>query len=426
MSSPMRHLLRFGFLNGTQSVFDYGCGRGDDLRLLASMNVPATGWDPEYRPDGKQEPADVVNLGFVLNVIEDAEERRDTLRAAFALARKVLVVSVMLGYQREREQFAAFRDGVRTRRNTFQKYFAQDEFQSYVEGTLEANAIPVAAGICMVFRNPVDEQLFLLARQQVRREWRLVRREPHSEAVASLIGQHREQMDAYWMRALELGRPPAAEECPDAQSLAGLIGSWRRVHEWVAGFFGPDELDAAAVGRQEDLLVYFALGHFGRRRPYKEMPDRLKRDVRVFFGSVTRARNAGKRALFAAGDRARLEETAVFCHEELGIGRLYERHHLTLHQSVLGECLPLVRIYVGCALQLFGEAGAVDLIKVHLQSGKVTFLVYDDFEGAKVPKLVERIKVDMERLRVDFFDYVGAFDPQPLEEPPDAYYAGRK
>ena len=424
MSSPMRHLMRFGFLDGTHSVLDYGCGRGDDLRLLASLNVPATGWDPEFRPDGTREPADVVNLGFVLNVIEDAEERRDTLRAAFALARKVLVVSVMLGYQRESELFAAFRDGVRTRRNTFQKYFTQEEFRSYVEGTLEANAIPVAAGICMVFRNAVDEQLFLLARQQVRRDWRLIRREPQSEAVASVIAQHRDQMDAYWLRALEFGRPPVAEECPEAQSLAGLIGSWRRVHDWVVGFYDSEELDAAAIGRQEDLLVYFALGHFGRRRLYKEMPDRLKRDVKVFFGNVTRARNAGKRALFAAGDRVRLVEAVVFCHDELRIGKLHELHHLTLHQSVLGECLPLVRIYVGCALQLFGDAGAVDLIKIHLQSGKVTFLVYDDFDGAEVPMLVERIKVDLERQRVDFFDYVGPFEPEPLEDSREEFFAG--
>ena len=130
MSSPMRHLLRFGFLDGTYTVFDYGCGRGDDLRLLAGMKVPATGWDPVYRPDGRREPADVVNFGFVLNVIEDAGERRDTLKAAFALARKVLVISVMLGYQREREQFVAFRDGVRTQRNTFQKYFTRRNFGS--------------------------------------------------------------------------------------------------------------------------------------------------------------------------------------------------------------------------------------------------------------------------------------------------------
>ena len=256
----------------------------------------------------------------------------------------------------------------------------------------------------------------------MRREWRLLRREPGSEAVASLIEDHKEQIDAYWLRALELGRPAAPEECPEAQSLIRLAGSWRRVHEWVGRFFNPEEFEAAAIGRQEDLLVYFALGHFGRRRTYGELPDRLQRDVQFFFGSITKARNAGKRALFATGDSARLEEAAAFCHDELGIGVLNDDHDLTLHQSVLGECLPLIRIYVGCALQLFGDAGSVDLIKVHLQSGKVTFLVFDDFEGASTPKLIERIKVDLPRLRVDFFDYVGEYEPQPLSEDREGFY----
>ena len=418
----MQHLLRFGFLDGTRSLFDYGCGRGDDLRLLAQMKVPAAGWDPVFRPDVERQPADIVNLGFVLNVIEDAGERRETLKAAFVLARKVLIVSVMLGYQSKREQFAAFEDGVRTQRNTFQKYYVQDEFRSYVEKTLDANAIPIAAGICLVFKDAVEEQLFLLARQQVRREWRLLRREPDGAAVASMIEDHKEQIDAYWLRALELGRPAAPEECPEAQSLIRLVGSWRRVHEWVGRFFNPEEFEAAAIGRQEDLLVYFALGHFGRRRPVSELPDRLQRDVQFFFGSITKARNAGKRALFATGDSARLEEAAAFCHDELGIGVLNDDHDLTFHQSVLGECLPLIRIYVGCALQLFGDAGSVDLIKVHLQSGKVTFLVYDDFEGAATPRLIERIKVDLPRLRVDFFDYVGEYEPQPLSEDREGFY----
>lgn len=62
---------------------------------------------------------------------------------------------------------------------------------------------------------------------------------------------------------------------------------------------------------------------------------------------------------------------------------------------------------MGCALQLFGDPGSVDLIRVHLQSGKVTFLIYDDFERSDLPRLVERIKVDMPRLRVDFYNYVG-------------------
>ena len=110
----------------------------------------------------------------------------------------------------------------------------------------------------------------------------------------------------------------------------------RRVHEWVGRFFGPDEYEAAAIGQQEDLLVYFALSHFGRRRPYSQLPGRLQRDVQFFFGSITKARNAGERALFAAGDSARLEEATVFCHDELGIGVLNEDHDLTFHQSVLG------------------------------------------------------------------------------------------
>jgi len=422
LSSPIQHLLRFGFLDGTASLFDYGCGHGDDVRLLSEMGIAADGWDPVFRPGTQQRAADVVNLGFVLNVIEDARERDETLKRAFALARKVLIVSVMLGYEGKREQFAAYQDGVRTQRNTFQKYYAQDELRRYVESTLGANAVAVAPGICLVFRDPMDEQLFLLARQQVRREWRLLRREVDDAAVAALIETHREQIDAYWLKALELGRPATPDECPEAQSLIRLVGSWRRVHEWVGRFFSAAELEAAAIGRQEDLLVYFALGHFGRRKPYRELPDRLKRDVQFFFGSITRARAAGKRALFATGDDERLAEAAAFCHDELGIGKLSEGHDLTFHQSVLGECLPLVRIYVGCALQLFGDAGAVDLIKVHLGSGKVTFLVYDDFEGPRTPRLVERIKVDLPRLRVDFFDYVGEHEPQPLAEDREVYY----
>ena len=387
------------------------------------MGIQATGWDPVFRPREKRRRADIVNLGFVLNVIEDAEERRATMRTAFSLAQKVLVVSVMLGYQSKRAQFTAYEDGVRTQRNTFQKYYAQDEFRSYVEEVLGKNAVPTAPGTCVVFRDPVDEQLFLLARQQVRREWRLLRREPDSKEVARLIDGHREQIDAYWLKALELGRPATVEECPETQSLARLVGSRRRVHDWVSRFFDAEELEGAAIGRQEDLLVYFALAHFSRRRPYGKLPERLQRDVQHFFGSITKARAAGKRALFATGHSSRIEEAAVFCHDELGIGRLNERHDLVFHQSVLGECLPLIRIYVGCALQLFGDASSVDLIKVHLQSGKATFLVYDDFLEKEIPMLVERIKVDLPRLRVDFFDYGDAHEPQPLDGDAFSYFS---
>ena len=414
--------MDLGFLNGKLSLFDYGCGLGDDLRLLNAMNIPASGWDPAFLPDDTQQPADIVNLGFVLNVIKDPKERSETLRSAHMLARKVLIVSVMLGYASRRAQFTPHNDGVRTQHNTFQKYFVQDEFRAYVERTLDANAILVAPGVCLVFRDPKDEQLFLVARQQVKREWRLLRREPSTSVIAELVEKNRPHIDAYWTAVLKHGRPVAADECPEALPLTKLLGSWRRIHDWAARFFRPDEMEAASIGRQEDLLVYFALGHFGRRKPYAELPLSLQRDVRFFFGNITKAETAGKRALYAVANKQQLTEAALFCHDELGIGRLNELHDLTFHRSLLGECLPLIRIYVGCALTLFGEAGSIDLIKVHLQSGKVTFLNYDNFGGAAHPKLIERVKVDLRRLRVDFFDYVRPFEPQPLEGSPDDYY----
>ena len=422
LSSPVRLLMDLGFLDGKLSLFDYGCGRGDDLRLLNAMNIVASGWDPTFLPDGERRPADIVNLGFVLNVIEDSQERSETLRSAFALSRKMLIVSVMLGYTAQRAQFTPHNDGVRTQRDTFQKYFAQDEFRAYVEQTLDANVILIAPGTCLVFRDPKDEQLFLLARQQVKREWRLLRSEPNTDAIAEVVERHRPQIDAYWTAVLEHGRPVAADECPEAQPLTKLLGSGRRVHDWVARFFRPAEMEAAYIGRQEDLLVYFALGHFGRRKTYTELPPRLQRDVQFFFGNITKAKVAGKRALYAVADNRRRTEAALFCHEELGIGRLNDLHDLTFHQSMLGKCLPLIRIYVGCALTMFGEAASVDLIKVHLRSSKVTFLTYDDFANADHPKLVERTKVDLGRLRVDIFDYVGQFEPQPLEGHIDEYY----
>jgi hypothetical protein len=48
--------------------------------------LPATGWDPNFRPDADIIEADVVNIGFVINVIEDIDERIEALQKAYSLA----------------------------------------------------------------------------------------------------------------------------------------------------------------------------------------------------------------------------------------------------------------------------------------------------------------------------------------------------
>ena len=51
---------------------------------------------PESQARGELVSQDIVNLGFVINVIEDREERADALLKAYALSKKLLVVSAMI------------------------------------------------------------------------------------------------------------------------------------------------------------------------------------------------------------------------------------------------------------------------------------------------------------------------------------------
>jgi hypothetical protein len=159
-SAPVQSLARFGFLDGQRSLFDYGCGRGDDVRGLIENGLDAAGWDPYYAADNPVRSAHIVNLGFVINVIEDLDERLEALTRAWSLAETLLVVSVMLANQND-VGGQRFRDGVMTRRGTFQKYYTQGEVKAFLESALDEQPIPVAPGVLYVFRDKEAEQRFL-------------------------------------------------------------------------------------------------------------------------------------------------------------------------------------------------------------------------------------------------------------------------
>jgi DNA phosphorothioation-associated putative methyltransferase len=120
-SKPVTLALLQGVITTETSVFDYGCGRGEDVKYLKSIGVDAAGWDPHYQPTIAPQPADVVNLGYVLNVIEDPREREETLRTAFDLASRVLVVAVRVDHSLETA--VEFSDGLLTSRGSFQKLY---------------------------------------------------------------------------------------------------------------------------------------------------------------------------------------------------------------------------------------------------------------------------------------------------------------
>ncbi len=72
-SLPIKCLLRDGLLDSSRTFFDYGCGHGQDLKLLADMDIECHGWDPAFQPDAQRQPAAIVNIGYVINVIEDSK-----------------------------------------------------------------------------------------------------------------------------------------------------------------------------------------------------------------------------------------------------------------------------------------------------------------------------------------------------------------
>ena len=60
---------------------------------------------------------------------------------------------------------------------------------------------------------------------------------------------------------------------------------------------------------------------------------------------------------------------------------------LYVHRTALEALDPLLRVYEGCARAYLGTLDGANLIKLHRQSGKVSYLVYPDFETDPHPAL---------------------------------------
>ncbi|MDH5413390.1 MAG: DNA phosphorothioation-associated putative methyltransferase, partial [Flavobacteriaceae bacterium] len=417
LSAPMQILARHNYFDGSFSVLDYGCGKGDDVRELEAHGLHINAWDPVHRSDGNKVESDIVNLGFVLNVIEDRNERDNVLINAFENTNKILIVSVMLGSDAITSQFTPYKDGVITQRSTFQKYYTQSEFRSYLETTLKENAIATGPGIFIIFKDKNEEQLFLSDRQKIRRDWQhLTQRERKSTTIpaAELIDKHKQLFDDYWNTCLEMGRIPANDEFDFSSEIRKVVGSHKKAFEAVSEAYDASDFDEAKQQRIDDLLVYFALGLFDRRKPYTHMPESLKRDLKAFFTNYANALEKAKELLFSVGKPENISVACQNAYKSLQCGYYDPDHSYTIHVSLLNNLPPELRIYVGCATQLYGDLDNIDLIKIHINSGKVTLHRYDDFEHSPIPLLQERIKIRLRDQEIDFFQYGIEYEPQPL------------
>ncbi len=417
LSSPMQTLARHGYFDGNHSVLDYGCGKGDDVRELEAHGVDALGWDPVHKPESILTKHDIVNLGFVINVIEDINERRETLKKAFSYTKQVLVASVMVAGESVIRQFTPYKDGVITSINTFQRYYTQSEFKEYIEDSLGETAIAAGQGIFLIFKDKLEEQNFLFERQHIRRNWKQITerqaRSQTKQVSKELIDKHKELFSDFWETALDLGRIPTNSEFEFSERIRAIAGSHKKAFDTLKDYFGEESFQQAQEARRNDLLVYFALGQLAKRKPYNKMPDDMKRDIKSFFSGYKGTIEEAMKLLFSVGNAKIIEAKANEAYTTYSVGEFMGDHSWVIPKELLNDLPPELRVYVGCACQLYGDIDDIDLIKIHFTSGKVSLMKYDDFKK-KEPLLIQRIKIKLRELDIDFFDYGDEYPPPPL------------
>jgi DNA phosphorothioation-associated putative methyltransferase len=415
LSRPVKTLIEYAQLSPGSSFLDYGCGLGADIRGLRELGFDASGWDPVHAPDGPRAEADVVNLGYVLNVIEDPAERLETLASAWRLARRLLVVSALIGNATaEAPRAATLNDGVLTQRNTFQRYFGQQELQCYLEDALETAAVPVALGIFYVFRDPGDRQLFLQSRSRRTVDWNSVslgftkpERLPREPRIArpkrpDRYAEHQPILEEYWSAVLPLGRMPTADEFSRYSELATAFGSAKRALRHLLARGRQEIFDRAEAARKSDLLVYLASSNLRKAIPFSHLPESVRTDIKVFFGNYRRALSQGRDLLYAAADA----NTIVLSCDEAAVG-WQDGRSLYVRTSLVDRLPILLRTFIACAELLYGDLHEADIVRIHKFTGKVTFLTFTDFESAPLPVLALRTRVNLRAVHVDVFDHTG-------------------
>ena len=393
LSRPVRLALDDRILTSAKSFFDYGCGRGADMRHLARRGFEVDGWDPAHHP-GDRKPADVVNLGYVVNVIEDSEERLATLQDAWRLTREVLVVAARLDADRRSWLGPTLGDGSLTRLGTFQKYFGQDELTAWVNEATGQASLAAAPGVLYVFRDAVRRETF--AASQFRSKGRRL----SFAASADLYRENRTALDALATFYCDHGRLPRSDEFMETDGLLDAFGSLRRASAFLRGLVGPQRWDDVRRERSADLLVYLALARFRGRPRLSGLSPALQGDIRSLFSTYKFACATADTLLFRTGEVAAVDQAC----RDSAVGKLTPTA-LYIHESALPVLSPLLRTYEGCARSYLGAVEDANIIKLYRRESKVSYLAYPDFDRDPHPELQKSVNVCLRSFRIGVRHY---------------------
>lgn len=128
--------------------------------------------------------------------------------------------------------------------------------------------------------------------------------------------------------------------------------------------------------------------------------------------------------LFKAGDAVAIDEA---CRRST-VGKLLP-DDLYVHRNALDGLDPVLRIYEGCGRAYLGEVEGANIVKIHRRTGKLSYLVYPQFETDPHPALLRCVKLNLRTRQIECFDYLQSGNPPVLHRkesfllPSDPLYA---
>lgn len=401
LSRPLRLALDAGIFSPKTTFFDYGCGYGGDIERIQAQGYVSQGWDPYYRPDNALVAADVVNLGYVINVIEDPLERREALINAWQLTQKVLIVSALVLIDDQDRGQVVYGDGVITRRNTFQKYYDQEELKCYIEQVLNVEAIPAALGIYFVFRDPEMAQRIRAYRFRSRTTT------PRISAYLRKFTEYQAMLQPLMAFVSDRGRLPVKGELPEEAEIRAVFGSIRRAFQVIIQATNSAEWEAIAEKRRKDLLTYLAVSNFGKTQKFNQFNPEIQNDIKYFFRSYASALAIADQIIYSLNDLNLVRQ----CCQHSQVGYISD-NGFYVHISAIEQLEPLLRIYEGLVSRVIGRMDEATVVKFHLYSSKISYLFYPDFDENPHPILHRRMKINLKNLEVTHYDYEHL--PNPL------------
>lgn len=403
LSRPVRLSVESGVLRKENSFFDYGCGHGEDVSILAKQEFKTNGWDPHFCPENSIVAADVVNLGYVLNVIENEKERRETLMKAWALANKVLIVSAQVLVGEPSKTHLAYNDGFITTRNTFQKYYEQQELKNYIDSILGVDSIPAGLGIFFVFRDEQQAEAFRASRFRSQISSSRIKIEP--KRFNDYLPVLQPLMDF----VTERGRLPVQSELPEEDSITKDFKTIKRAFAYIKLATNTEDWENIFNERRNDMLVYLALSRFERRPNFRSLPQEIQFDIKAFFGNYTQACETADELLFSLGKEGEITKAC----RRSNIGK-FVGNALYVHITALNELDPILRVFEGAASRTFGRLDEVTIIKLRADKPKVSYLYYPEFDTDPHPALHSSMQANLRGLYVNFRDYSTSINPPIL------------